>query len=230
MTATAINHKMSVAVHADGKGTIVLADDDAKTRSRAAAVLRKAGYRVMEVDTGDDAIDAARLEAPCLAVLEVKLPGLSGYEVCHQLKEDFGQELPVILVSGERTESFDRVAGMLIGADDYIVKPFAPDELLVRVRRLARSNAPVAPIVAARLTAREREVLRYLAEGLEPAEIASRLVISRRTVGTHLENIMRKLDAHSRAQVVALAYRDDLVKVPTGASPPPARRGSRRSS
>jgi DNA-binding NarL/FixJ family response regulator len=214
MTVGAMNRQASPAAQVDRKGTILLADGDHKARSRAAAVLQQAGYHILEVDSGDDAIDAARREAPCLVVLEVKLPGLSGYEVCHQLKEDFGQGLPIILVSGERTEPFDRVAGILIGADDYIVKPFAQDELLVRVRRLVRSLAPIAPAVASKLTARENEILRHLAEGLDPAEIASRLVISRRTVGTHLENIMRKLGARSRAQVVALAYRDDLIRVP----------------
>lgn len=192
--------------------TILIADNEAGPRSLAAAVLQKAGYRVIEADNGDDAIDAARLELPRLVVLEVNLPSLSGYEVCHQLKEDFGQGLPIILVSGERTEPFDRVAGILIGADDYIVKPFAPDELLVRVRRLVRNTTPVAPNVASKLTARETEVLRHLAEGLGPAEIASRLFISHRTVGTHLENIMRKLGVRSRAQAVALAYREELVK------------------
>jgi DNA-binding NarL/FixJ family response regulator len=105
------------------------------------------------------------------------------------------------------------VAGILIGADDYVVKPFAPDELLARVRRLVRSATPVASIVASRLTARETEVLRHLAAGLAPAEIASQLFISRRTVGTDLENIMRKLGVRSRAQAVALAYRDALVKI-----------------
>jgi DNA-binding NarL/FixJ family response regulator len=213
MTAATFNRERS-PVDPNGKGTIVLADHDAKARSRAAAVLGKGGYSIVEVDNGDDAIDAVRREAPCLVVLEVRLPGLSGYEVCHQLKEDFGQGLPVILVSGDRTEPFDRVAGILIGADDYIVKPFARDELLVRVRRLVRTMAPIAPAVASKLTARENEILRHLAEGLDPAEIATRLVISRRTVGTHLENIMRKLGVRSRAQVVAVAYRDDLMHVP----------------
>ena len=192
--------------------TILVADNEEQPRSLATNVLRKTGYRVIDVDNGDDAIDAARLELPRLAILEVNLPALSGYEVCHELKDEFGDGLPVILVSGQRTEPFDRVAGILIGADDYVVKPFAPDELLVRVRRLLRSTTPVAPIVASTLTARETEVLRYLAAGLAPAEIASQLFISRRTVGTHLENIMRKLGVRSRAQAVALAYRDELVK------------------
>jgi DNA-binding NarL/FixJ family response regulator len=200
-----------MAVNPRAKGTILIADKDAKSRSAAAGALEKAGYRVIEVQSGDDAIDRARLELPQLVILEVNLPGLSGYEVCHRLKEDFGQELPIILVSGERTERFDCVAGMLIGADDYMVKPIAPDELLVRIRRLVRSTVVVAPLAAAKLTARETEVLALLADGLDPAAIAAQLFISPRTVGTHLENIMRKLDVRSRAQAVALAYRDDLV-------------------
>jgi DNA-binding NarL/FixJ family response regulator len=193
--------------------TILIADHEAATRSVVAGVLQKAGYDVVEADTGDDAIEAARRELPRLVVLEVTLPGLSGYEVCHQLREEFGEGLPIIFVSGERTEAFDRVAGILIGADDYLVKPFAPDELLARVRRLERSRAPVAPSVALRLTARENEVLRLLAEGLEQEQIAGQLFISRRTVGTHIENITRKLGVRSRAQAVALAYREDLVRV-----------------
>ena len=106
------------------------------------------------------------------------------------------------------------MAGILIGADDYMVKPFAPGELLARVRRLVRSRAPVAPGVALKLTARETEVLRLLAEGLEQREIAGQLFISRRTVGTHVENITRKLGVRSCAQAVALAYREDLVTKP----------------
>ncbi len=192
--------------------TILIADHEVETRTLVAAVLQKAGYDVVEADSGDDVVDAARREPPRLVILEVTLPALSGYEVCHQLREEFGEGLPIIFVSGERTEPFDRVAGILIGADDYVVKPFAPDELLARVRRLVRSRAPVAPGVALKLTARETEVLRLLAQGLEQEDIAGQLFITRRTVGTHIENLTRKLGVRSRAQAVALAYREDLVK------------------
>jgi DNA-binding NarL/FixJ family response regulator len=195
-----------------GTRTILIADHEVETRTLVAGVLRKAGYDVVEADRGDDVVDAARREPPRLVILEVTLPVLSGYEVCHQLRQEFGEGLPIIFVSGERTEPFDRVAGILIGADDYVVKPFAPDELLARVRRLVRSRAPVAPRVALKLTGRETEVLQLLAEGLEQEEIAGQLFITRRTVGTHIENITRKLGVRSRAQAVALAYREDLVK------------------
>jgi DNA-binding response OmpR family regulator len=111
--------------------TILIADHEVETRTLVAGVLQKAGYDVVEADSGDDVLDAARREPPRLVILEVTLPALSGYEVCHQLREEFGEGLPIIFVSGERTEPFDRVAGILIGADDYMVKPFAPDELAV---------------------------------------------------------------------------------------------------
>ena len=212
MTASEVPSKEGVAGNVGRLGTILIADHEVETRSLAAGVLQRAGYDVVEADSGDDVIDAARRELPRLVILEVTLPALSGYEVCHQLREEFGEGLPIILVSGERTEPFDRVAGILIGADHYVVKPFAPDELLARVRRLVRSRAPVAPRVALKLTARETEVLRMLAEGLEQEEIAGQLFISRRTVGTHIENILRKLGVRSRTQAVALAYREDLVK------------------
>ena len=196
----------------DGFSPILIADHDAEMRSLVATVLAQAGYETLEAASGDEAIDAARRALPRLVVLEVALPGLSGYEVCHQLRNEFGEALPIVFVSGDRTEPFDRVAGFLIGADDYLIKPFAPDELLARVRRLARRNAPVPASVASKLTNREMEVLRLLAEGLEQDDIARQLFITRKTVGTHIENIMRKLGVRSRSQAVALAYREDLLK------------------
>src|SRR4051812_5347299 len=101
MTASSATGVASPTAQAQRKGTILLADHDAEARSRAATVLGKGGYLVIEVDNGDDAIEAVRRDTPCLVILEVTLPGLSGYEVCHQLKEDFGQGLPIVLVSGE---------------------------------------------------------------------------------------------------------------------------------
>jgi DNA-binding NarL/FixJ family response regulator len=149
--------------------------------------------------------------APALVLLEVCLPAICGYEVCRQLRGPYGEALPIVFVSGERTESYDRVAGLLVGADEYLVKPMSPDELLIRVERLLGRSRPVAPPVAAKLTRREREILSLLAEGLHAAEIAARLFISPKTVSTHVDRILRKLGVRSRAQAVALAYRRDLV-------------------
>jgi DNA-binding NarL/FixJ family response regulator len=116
-----------------------------------------------------------------------------------------------MLISGERIEAYDRVAGLLLGADDYVVKPFAPDELTARVRRLiARSSAAEQANGHPKLTRREGEVLRLLARGRGQIEIANELVISSKTVASHIQHILAKLGVHSRAQAVAVAHRSGL--------------------
>ena len=121
--------------------------------------------------------------------------------------------MPIVFVSGARTESYDRVAGLLLGADDYIVKPYAPDELLTRVWHLVRRSQSVASPVTGSLTKREREVLRLLADGLRQDEIAEQLFISRKTVSTHVSNILRKLGVRTQTQAVALAFRDEFTDI-----------------
>jgi DNA-binding NarL/FixJ family response regulator len=98
------------------------------------------------------------------------------------------------------------------------VKPFDPEELLARVRRLL--PAPVAEgRKVQELTQRELDVLSFLVEGLNQSEIAEKLVLSPRTVGKHIEHILRKLDVHSRAQAVSVALRDDML-LADSSSPP----------
>jgi DNA-binding NarL/FixJ family response regulator len=184
-------------VGADGNGgaaakALVVEDDDGLL-GLVRRLLELDGLDVIGVPSGEEALEAARAERPTIAILDVSLPGISGYEVCRELRRAYGPQLPILFVSGARTESYDRVAGLLIGADDYLAKPFAPDELL------------------ASLTAREQEVLRLLADGLNQRDIADALVISPKTVGTHIERILEKLGVHSRVQAVALAYREGAV-------------------
>jgi DNA-binding NarL/FixJ family response regulator len=192
-------------------GGILVVDDDEGLRAWIAAVLRAAGFGVELAADGHEALAAAREHLVQAVVLDICLPGLSGYEVCRALKEE-RPELPILFVSGERVESFDRVAGLLIGGDDYLVKPVAPDELLARLRALLRRNGAPAARSRNGLTRRELEVLRHLADGLGQSTIAELLGISPKTVGTHIEHIFQKLDVRSRAQAVAAAYRQRLVE------------------
>jgi two-component system, OmpR family, response regulator MprA len=187
---------------------VLIADDDGGVRTLIQNVLELEGFDTVTVSTGTEALEAALAERPSVAILDVKLPGLSGYEVCDAIHKRYGESLPVLLISGERVESFDRVAGLLIGADDYLVKPLAPDELCARVRALLRR---VSQNGSSSLTPREREVLQLLAEGLPQSEIADRLVISSKTVASHIERILAKLGVRSRAQAVAAAFREGLV-------------------
>jgi DNA-binding NarL/FixJ family response regulator len=195
-------------------GQILVVDDDPCCRTLVVEALGAVGFEIHEVESADAALDFVVDDAPALIVLDVNLHLVSGYEVCRRLRDRIGTGLPIVFLSGERVESFDRVAGLLIGADDYVVKPFAPDELVARVQRLlGRSHAPAQPRGLSRLTKRELEVLGLLAEGKSQAEIADELVITQKTVGTHIEHILSKLGVKSRAQAVALAYRDRLLEV-----------------
>jgi DNA-binding NarL/FixJ family response regulator len=207
---------------------VLVVDNDPLFRASVREPLERAGFDVLEADDGEAALGAAARRKPELVLLDVCLPGASGYEVCRELRDRFGDTLGIIFVSGERTDSIDRVSGLLLGADDYVVKPFDPDELLARVRTVVRrvskprktsngnghgnGHATSSHAAAeAELTPRELEVLQLLAEGLTQTEIARQLVISPRTVGTHIQNLLGKLGVHSRAQAVALAHRMDFV-------------------
>jgi DNA-binding NarL/FixJ family response regulator len=193
-----------------GRDSILIADHDSEERGLLSRALSRAGYRPIELESGHDVLEHVRDGRPTAVVLEVSLPGLSGYSVCRQLREEVGEDLPIIFVSGSRTESHDRVAGLLVGADEYLAKPVAPEELLLRISRLLRRTGgqPPTPV----LTRREHEILRLLADGKRPKEIAHELYLSQKTVGTHVERLYRKLGVHSRQQAVAAARRHGLVQ------------------
>jgi two-component system, NarL family, nitrate/nitrite response regulator NarL len=190
---------------------ILIVDGDRQSRSLISRVLKRVGYCTYEAETGEEALAAAKRERPALVVLEALLPGVSGYEVCRELKDEFGETLPIVFVSGTRTEPGDRVAGLLVGGDDYLVKPFDPNELLARVRRLLPPRLARGETTR-KLTRRELDVLSLLVEGLSQPEIANRLFISPKTVGKHIEHILSKLGVHNRAQAVARAVRDELIE------------------
>jgi DNA-binding NarL/FixJ family response regulator len=197
------------------KGTVLVADGDTASRKLAVRALERAGYQVRGFGSGDETLAAAAEELPALILFELELPDMSGYELCRVLRQTHGDGLPLFLMSGDRTESMDRVAGLLLGADDYIVKPFDLDELVARVRRFVERRARTryaAPPAGVDVTPRELEVLRLLGEGHDQNEIAQELSISPRTVATHIQRLLTKFGARSRAQLVALAYRAGVFK------------------
>jgi DNA-binding NarL/FixJ family response regulator len=200
---------------AKGCGPILIADDDAAFRAYLRVLLEAADFRACEAASGEEALTLAAAEEPGLVLLDIDMPTLNGYVVCQKLRERFGETLPIIFISGVRTESFDRAGGFLIGADDYFVKPLDASELVARVERLLTGNrrparARLEPVFA--LTPREDEILTLLVDGLDQPEIAGRLFISENTVAKHIQHILSKLGVHTRAQAVALAARTGLVE------------------
>jgi DNA-binding response OmpR family regulator len=180
------------------RGTVLVVDDEPTIVEVLARYLARAGFTAQEAFDGPGAVEAARRHRPDLVVLDVMLPGFDGIEVMRRLHEQPGEPVPVILLTA-RAEEPDRLTGLRRGADDYVVKPFSPAELVARVeavlRRAARGggvddDAELEPIEhgplridqAARtvtldgeelaLTQREYELLRFLAA--RPGRVFSR--------------------------------------------------------
>jgi DNA-binding response OmpR family regulator len=157
-------------------GTVLVVDDDDATRAAATQVAARLGCDVTVADNGDAALEMLDGSRPLLAVVAVVLSGTtSGLEVLRELHERFGDDVPVILVSGTRTSTLDRVAGLMLGADDYLVKPLDAGELLARARRSLRrsgassgmpnGNGGKKGAEDVNLSPREHQILALLAQG-----------------------------------------------------------------
>ena len=204
-----------MAAIAHSAAPVQIVDDDQAFSGFVQLILEGAGYSTLTATTGEDALRIAGAECPAVVLLDIILPTLNGYEVCHGLREMLGESTAIVFVSGERTDGVDVASGLLVGADDYMVKPVDPGELVARVGALsrrvrARRNGD-APEPTARLTPRELEILALLADGRNQRDIARALSISPKTVGIHIEHVLGKLDVHSRAEAVAAAYRRNLI-------------------
>jgi DNA-binding response OmpR family regulator len=119
----------------DPLGTVLVVDDEPMVREVVCAYLDREGYLTIEADNGTAALMEVARSSPDLIVLDVMLPELDGYSVLSELRKS--TDVPVILLTA-RTEEVDRVLGLELGADDYVVKPFSPRELLARVRSVLR--------------------------------------------------------------------------------------------
>jgi DNA-binding response OmpR family regulator len=129
-------------MQASGSGARVLVvDDEPMVREVVTAYLEREGFRVTEADNGPDALAAIATGAPDVVVLDVMLPGVDGFRILTEVRKT--GDVPVIMLTA-RTEEPDRVLGLELGADDYVVKPFSPRELAARVRSVLRRTRPSA--------------------------------------------------------------------------------------
>jgi two-component system response regulator MprA len=191
---------------------ILVVDDDPKVLSLMRRGLSFAGYAPDLAADGDEALTIARDNPPDLVVLDVMLPGLDGIEVCRRLRST-DSKLPILMLTA-RDRVPDRVAGLDAGADDYLVKPFAFDELLARVRALMRRARPeeeeslrLADLTAnpatrevhrgdrhVELTAREYELLEFFMR--HPRQVLSREQIFERVWGSDFLGGSNLIDVH----------------------------------
>ena len=196
---------------------ILVTDDDAKLRRQFRALLELEGYEIIEARNGREGVELARRERPDLMICDVTMPEMNGHRVLETLRnEPETAHLPFIFLTGWG-EREDLRTGMNLGADDYLVKPIDPAELIAavkaRLRRL-QASAPVrvpggvpsaAGLEGLGLTPREAEVLSWVAQGKSNPEIATILGIGVTTVKKHLEAIFMKLGVENRTSAAALA-------------------------
>jgi len=118
---------------------LLIVDDDPKIRDLLRLYVEREGHRAVFATDGMEALAAARRQRPALVLLDVMLPGLDGFEVCRQLRDE--SDVPILLLTARSGDS-DKVVGLDLGADDYVVKPFSPRELMARIRvQLRRRGA-----------------------------------------------------------------------------------------
>lgn len=125
--------------HLIGKSVLIIEDDN-KIRNLVKIYLQKEGYEVLEASNGNVGKKMIEQYDPCLVILDLMLPEISGEAICHWIREEYESLMPIIMLTAKASEK-QRIAGFKLGADDYVVKPFSPAELMVRVEAVLRRTA-----------------------------------------------------------------------------------------
>ncbi len=123
------------------QGPILIIEDDSNTAALIATYLEREGFATQVMHDGAQALDLARRQTPGFVILDVMLPQVDGWEICRELRKL--SDVPILMLTA-REEEIDRVLGLSLGADDYVVKPFSPRELVERVKAILRRTIPRA--------------------------------------------------------------------------------------
>jgi len=210
--------------------TILLVDDHALVRSGVRAYLETHPELevVAEASSGEEAVQLAIEHAPDVVLMDLVMPAMDGVEATRRVREVSPRSQVVVLTSfHEDTNIFPAIKA---GAISYLLKDIGPAELAEAIRAAARGEAILDPKVAVRLmqelrgnrtqavnpytelSEREQEVLRLIAEGMSNAEMAEKLVLSEKTVKSHVSNILNKLHLADRTQAAVFAWREGVVR------------------
>lgn len=203
---------------------ILVVDDDTTLRTALTRYLEKRRYLVQDAGSGVEALKIFEKDPADLIVSDVLMPEMDGHEFCQRLRATrSGQLVPFIFLSS-KSDVEDRVQGHSIGADDYLIKPFEPRELLAKieaqlersrrmnseiVRLMQQSKSSPAQVSAPAplpLTPAEEKVFWEVIQGYTNKQVGDHLFVSPRTVQTHLSNILSKLQLENRSQLVRFAF------------------------
>jgi DNA-binding NarL/FixJ family response regulator len=213
--------------------TVVLADDQALVRRGLRLILEtEPGIEVVaEAEDGQQAIDAVRRHRPAVVLMDIQMPGLDGLEATRRILGQGGNQTRVLILTTFERDDYVFEAPQ-VGASGFLLKTAPPEDLLTAVRVVSQGEALLSPSVTRRviqevtrhqrraprspeldrLTQRELEVLRLLAEGRSNAEIAAELYLSEATVKTHTSSVLSKLGLRDRVQVVIFAYKQGIIE------------------
>lgn len=198
---------------------LLLVDDDPNLILLVKDYLEFHGYQVMTAENGRDALEVLANYIPNMIICDIMMPEMDGYALVQRVRQDPRLNcIPVMFLSA-KGQSQDRVKGLNIGADLYMIKPFEPEELVAQVESSLRQISRF-PMSASRsvedsphfqvpshveLTPTELKVVQFVSQGLANREIAERLNVSQRTIESHVSNMLNKTGLHNRTELARWA-------------------------
>lgn len=204
---------------------LLLIDDDPNLILLVKDYLEFRGYQVISAENGKEALEILATEIPDMIICDVMMPEMDGYTLVQQIRENPEiSDIPIMLLSA-KGQTQDRVKGLNIGADVYMPKPFEPEELVAQVSTILKQRERVdeksgkkkvgeaATIVVPHdvdLTPTERKVIQLLAQGMSNQEIAIQLNVSKRTIESHVSNMLNKTTLHNRTELARWAMENNL--------------------
>jgi DNA-binding NarL/FixJ family response regulator len=207
------------AVGAKDRKRLLLIDDDPNLILLVKDYLEFRGYEVQTADNGKEALNLLSQNLPDMIVCDIMMPEMDGYALIENVRQDPRTSwIPVLFLSA-RGQSQDRIKGLNLGADVYMVKPFEPEELVAQVESslkqtnrlllhtdgIGEDNSPIQVPASVELTPTELKVVQLVARGLANREIAQQMNVSQRTVESHVSNMLGKTGLSNRTELARWA-------------------------
>jgi DNA-binding NarL/FixJ family response regulator len=207
------------AVGAKDRKRLLLIDDDPNLILLVKDYLEFRGYEVQTADNGKEALNLLSQNLPDMIVCDIMMPEMDGYALIENVRQDPRTSwIPVLFLSA-RGQSQDRIKGLNLGADVYMVKPFEPEELVAQVESslkqtnrlllhtdgIGDDNSPIQVPASVELTPTELKVVQLVARGLANREIAQQMNVSQRTVESHVSNMLGKTGLSNRTELARWA-------------------------
>jgi DNA-binding NarL/FixJ family response regulator len=203
---------------------LLLIDDDPNLILLVKDYLEFRGYEVITAENGREALEVLEQDIPDMIICDVMMPEMDGYQFVNQVRQDERTSWIPILFLSAKGQSQDKIKGLNIGADVYMVKPFEPEELVAQVEASLKqayrqrqqtggggeNETKIQVPFDVHLTQTELKVVQYVARGLANRDIAEELNVSQRTVESHVSNMLGKTGLHNRTELARWAIENQM--------------------